>query len=509
MEPRIARRILAGALVLATAANLLFDGAAIGINLPIWVALAVVALGIVGPGPVDPVDSWLPVVAVAAAVPPALWTDPTIVALDRVVVLVALLAWALAVGGVRVTRRAAEEVVALGGWCGLLVAVAAARVLGSANADHGLERPVASLGRGLPVLRGLLVAAPVLAVFTLLLASADAVFSRGLELATEVVVDPVDPLRRSVWITLLAWPVAGLLAVAAGVGSTVVAPLGLGDARVVEVAVRGDETRSAAVPWLRRWRTDALTVLVAVDLLFAVFVALQVAYLFGGRDTLELTGLTYSAYARQGYFQLVAVVVLAGLLLVGIHAVAGPGRVMRAGGLVLLGLTAVILVSAAYRLYLYQAAYGWTELRFYVAASIAWLGAAIVIAAALLVTQRMRWLPHGLAVAAVVITLGVSYLGPQAFVVHQNVARVLDPSLVAPGGFSGFDAEYAVGLGYDSVPVLVAALDRFEPADRRTVLQALEWRRQVLDDDPGFEHWAAWNVARERAREALGSLPSP
>jgi hypothetical protein len=91
---------------------------------------------------------------------------------------------------------------------------------------------------------------------------------------------------------------------------------------------------------------------------------------------------------------------------------------------------------------------------------------------------------------------------------RQNVARVLDPSLVAPGGFSGFDAEYASDLGYDAVPELVGALDRFEPADRRVVLRSLERRREELEGTPGFDHWAAWNAARERAREALRGLPA-
>lgn len=508
MDPRIARRIAAASLGLAAFANILFDGAASGINLPIFVVVVVAAIAVVGPGPGDRLDWWLPIAAIAAAVPPALWTDPTTAVLDRVLVVVALLAWALAVAGVHVTRRAAEEVAALGAWSGLVVTVAAGRVVGSVNGDHGLERPAASLGRGLPVVRGLVVAVPVLAVFTLLLASADAVFSRGLELASEVVVDPVDPLRRALWIALVTWPVAGLLALARGVGSSVAAPLGLPDAATLvgdgAAATEGD---GSAGPSRRRWRADALTVLVAVDALFAVFVALQVAYLFGGRDTLELTGLTYSAYARQGYFQLVAVVVLAGLLLVGVHAVAGPGRVMRAAGLALLALTAVILASAAYRLSLYQAAYGWTELRFYVTASIGWLAAAVVIAAVLLGSDRMRWLPHGLTVAAVAVTLAVSYVGPQAFVVHQNLARVVDPTLVAPGGFSGFDAEYATGLGYDTIPELVAAVDRLAPGDRAVVLRALEWRRQELDAGPGLDHWAALNLARERAREALRALP--
>jgi hypothetical protein len=275
---------------------------------------------------------------------------------------------------------------------------------------------------------------------------------------------------------------------------------------VAEVAV----TEPARAPTLpARGRAEMLTVLVAIDVLFAVFVALQVAYLFGGRDTLELTGLTYSEYARQGYFQLVAVVVLAGLLLVTAHAIAGRSRALVAAGTTLLALTAVILASAAVRLKLYQDAYGWTELRFYVAASIGWLALAVVLAALLLARDRMRWLAHGLALGGVVITLAVGVLGPQAFVNRENLARALDPTRVPPGGSSGFDAWYASSLGDDAVPDLVAALDRLPPDDRTVLLEALRRRRDELARDAGARHPGAWNLAREQARAALERLPAP
>ena len=87
---------------------------------------------------------------------------------------------------------------------------------------------------------------------------------------------------------------------------------------------------------LRLGSIEAATVLWLVVALFAAFVVLQLAYLFGGRDTLSVAGLTYSDYARRGFFELVAVAVLAGTLVVALDlAVARPragaaGRVARA-----------------------------------------------------------------------------------------------------------------------------------------------------------------------------------
>ena len=63
---------------------------------------------------------------------------------------------------------------------------------------------------------------------------------------------------------------------------------------------------------LRLGAVEAATILLVVDALFAIFVTLQLAWLFGGRDTLAMTGLTYAEYARRGFFDLVIVAVLAG-----------------------------------------------------------------------------------------------------------------------------------------------------------------------------------------------------
>jgi hypothetical protein len=238
-----------------------------------------------------------------------------------------------------------------------------------------------------------------------------------------------------------------------------------------------------------------------------VFAVVQVVYLFGGADTLATIGMTYSDYARQGYFQLVGVVALAGLLLLGAHEVIGRTRAFLLAALALLGLTGVILASAAVRLSLYQGAYGWTELRFFVAASIAWLAICVVIAVALLVRDRMRWLPHGLAIGAVAVTLAVSALGPQAFVMRQNLARVLDPTLVAPGGQAGIDLNYGLTLGDDAIPDLVAAMRVVPAVDASALLDQLRRRRTDLELEAAVAGPLSWNLARQRAREALTRLP--
>ena len=93
-----------------------------------------------------------------------------------------------------------------------------------------------------------------------------------------------------------------------------------------------------------------------------------------------------------------------GGLLAVVHAVAvRRTSVLVGAGIGLAALTAVVLASALLRLRIYQDAYGWTELRFYVLATIVWLALGIAITSVLLVRDRMGWLLHGLVIAAIAV----------------------------------------------------------------------------------------------------------
>ncbi|HEY6013503.1 MAG TPA: DUF4153 domain-containing protein, partial [Candidatus Limnocylindrales bacterium] len=150
-----------------------------------------------------------------------------------------------------------------------------------------------------------------------------------------------------------------------------------------------------------------------------------------------------------------------------------------------------------------------TELRFYVAASMAWLTIGGLVLAVLVLRDRMRWLVHGLAFAAVAVTLAVTAIGPQAFITDQNVARVLDPALVPAAGYAGLDTEYLAQFGDDAIPALVRAWPRVDAATRAELQPVLIARWHRLRDDPATSSWVSWNLSRERARSALASLFRP
>lgn len=99
-----------------------------------------------------------------------------------------------------------------------------------------------------------------------------------------------------------------------------------------------------------------------LGLLYLFFCIIQVIYLFAGKGALP-DGMTYSEYARQGFFQLLAV---AGLNLILVLAVLKYFRrhPILTGCLTIISLcTGILLGSSAFRMYLYVSTYGLTFLR--------------------------------------------------------------------------------------------------------------------------------------------------
>jgi hypothetical protein len=487
-----ARRVLVLAIAIGVLCQLLFVHQEGGLNVFLWTTGLLVAAALVRRRdvPMDRLDLWIPLAALLFAAFPVIRADPALLALDTAGSLGLVAASVAAFGGIPITRRSVSGVVILA------MHAVAIGLTGPARLAPGLR----GLGCDLPRSRastlgrisiGILLALPIVLVFAALFAEADAVFGT---MVGNLLQWPVDlgslPVRLAVF-AIAAWGGAGLLVVVAGATRH----------------LRSDHLR-ISLP--RIGAVEASVVLLAVDLLFGVFVLLQGAYLFGGSDTLQLTGMTFSQYARRGFFELVVVVVMVGgLIQVLESAVSDRPRAYRVAALILVGLTLAVLVSSAVRMALYQQAYGWTELRFYVVSAIAWLALCLLAAAVAIATGRSRWLPHAATILAITVALGVNVVGPQAFVASQNVARALDPGSIPADGSSGLDGAYLGALGDDAVPVLLSGLPSMNAPDRQIVTRYLVRRRAQLDALSSADGWPSWNLARERARTLLEAAHLP
>jgi Domain of unknown function (DUF4173) len=516
-------RLLLVALGLGLCADYLFYGRWLGVSVALFVALGLAALYGLGRAEGRPparANLWLGGAALFFALCVALRDTLFLAALDLLAALGLLLLVAAHYRGAALAE--------LPGWRVLARALVAPAEISLRPAPLALQRlgsirvGAEQTRRVVPVGRGLALALPVLTVFTGLLMAADSVFaSYVLQLTTlHLPFDPGLLLAHLAIAGTTAWLYAGgaLTALASGEraalldrASTYAERLfggGWGARQLAgELPAEGD---TRPLPDLRRpllalgW-VEALTVLVAVDVLFGSFMLIQAAYFFGGLDTLDRTGMTYASYARRGFFELVAVACLALALLWGLALLARrerpwQRRSFNAACAALIALTFGMLASAFQRMLLYEQAYGYTRLRLYTHSFMIWLALVLGLFVLALLRDRPRLFTFGGFVSALAYLAALNLANPDALIVRENLARYQ-----ASGKL---DASYLAGLSADATPDLVAALPMLDGASRATIEQALVWQRDSLTTAAAGQGWPAWSLPRARALAAIDGSPS-
>lgn len=326
------------------------------------------------------------------------------------------------------------------------------------------------------ILQGALVAAPLVAVMAALLASGDAVFAEVVRLPT------VEGLAGHLFIGVaVGWLVAGALRAAA-------TPAG----------------HDPSAPRRRMDAAQAMGLLVPVCGLFVLFVAVQVVAAAGGADhVLEAAGLTRAEYAREGFFQLLAVAALTLTVLVAIRVWVRTdhlGRIpapVRHVAVLAAALVVVIVAVAVIRLDLYVDAFGLTRLRLWSTVASVWIGGCFAAVVVRLLGWRPghSWLLPATVAWGLVLLVGLGLAGPDHLIATRNLA------LAAHG--RPFDVGYALSLSDDAVPALAEGWAGLPPAQA-------EWLRAGLCDRPPADA-SLWglNVAARRADLALTHLGCP
>jgi hypothetical protein len=332
--------------------------------------------------------------------------------------------------------------------------------------------------------RALALALPVGLVLLLLLASADAVFAAIVRTPFEAV------------------PVGSLPAHAAVVGAAAVAFATV--AARAATPLRG--VAAPAPPEVLR-QADRLTVLATVDVVFASFVAVQVATFFGGRGfVLARTDLTFAEHARSGFWQMLAAAGLTGLVLV-VTWVAGlplVGRALaayRALATATVALTLVVLAGAFRRLVLYETEFGYTWPRLLPHVAILLTGALLLCGLVAIASGRTRWLPTAALVLGFVGVVGLNALDPERFIAERNLAR-------AAAGHE-LDAAELASLSADAAPPIAEALPRLDGVVRADLERHLACLRDQLRDGSERFGWGSFNVARDTAAARLATLSLP
>lgn len=341
-----------------------------------------------------------------------------------------------------------------------------------------------------PVVRGILVAIPVVAFFAALLSSADLVFAQHLDgfIALFRLEKLPEYIFRAIYIALLAYVLAGVYLHAATRS---------GDEKLLGLE-KPLEPRFFGF-------TEAAIVLGSIVLLFGAFVAVQFGYFFGGQANIRLEGFTYAEYARRGFGELAAVAFFSLLLFLGLSAVVkreteAQQKIFSGLGVALTLLVGVMLVSAFQRLVLYETVYGFTRLRTYTHVFIVWLAALLISVAAFDVFKRQRLFALAALLTSVGFALSLALLDVDSFIVRQNIQRFEQGETL--------DVGYLASLSADAVPVMVNLYQApgVEQATRERLGAALacyQFRAGARNLDTA---WQSFHISDHRASAALAQV---
>ena len=198
---------------------------------------------------------------------------------------------------------------------------------------------------------------------------------------------------------------------------------------------------------------EALVLLASIAVVYAWFAVVQLLSALGKTGgLLAERGVSYSEWARDGFFQLlwVAGLTVVLLVLVRILVVDGVGtlhQLVRGTGALVALLTTLIVATAIVRLDVYTAEFGQTSLRWYCTAFAWMLGVAFVLIAAGHARRFEHSLPVALITALAITLFAVNVLNPDARVVEHNLAR--------SDATEELDTNYVTGLSADAWPALL------------------------------------------------------
>ena len=338
------------------------------------------------------------------------------------------------------------------------------------------------------ILRGVLIALPILVIFIALLASADLVFAQRVQDFVRLfrLENLPQYIFRCFYILAGAYALAGVF---------------------LHAAQKSKDEKLAGMdkPLIPQFLgfTEASVVLGAVVLLFALFAIIQFQYFFGGLTNISLQGYTYAEYARRGFGELVVVAFFSLLLFLGLGAVVKRQNqtqrwVFSGLGLGMVALVGVMLYSAFQRLVLYEAAYGFSRLRAYTHIFMIWLGILLAVVVVLDILRKERAFALAILLASIGFAVTLNLLNVDGFIVRQNVAR-------AASG-SPLDVAYLASLSTDSVPTLVNdLLDKSLPAGTRDAVGASlacrVYNERVLNISAD---WRSFTLSRWQSGQALG-----
>ncbi len=358
----------------------------------------------------------------------------------------------------------------------------------------------------LKILIGLLIALPVMAVIILLLSSADPLFRNIFRSIVEFIdLATAQEAFTTIVLAVLCFPF---------VCSVLLSCL-------TRWKLQPDPkiTDGAEGPHFRLDSVILSTVLGCVNVLYAIFTAVQFSALFGAFSMTLPDGLTYAQYARQGFFQLCAVaflnLVMVVLSVLFMQRRGVSGKIAQILSLLMIFFTFVLMVSAGYRMKMYIDVYALSKLRVLVCIFMVLIAILLVLALIKAFLPKFKFFKLAV-IAAVLVLLFTNYINPNAQIARYNTGRYLENKLslgetptseddgLANEKTDGIDVRYLTDeLSSDAIPWLLPLINAKDPAVASAVKERILEIYEYQLKDYGNGDWRRLNIGMETAKRAV------
>lgn len=194
------------------------------------------------------------------------------------------------------------------------------------------------------------------------------------------------------------------------------------------------------------------TILIILNIIYLIFCYIQISVLF--MNVSNIDSFNYANYARQGFFQLMAVSII-NLIIILITSRKNNNKLdlTKLLNIILALFTIIILISSFYRMYLYEQEYGYTFLRLIVYFALA-TEAILIIPTIMYILGIKINLPKIYFVVILVMYIIINYINIDNVIAKKNIDKYLEDNKNYE-----IDVQYLQTLSIDAIPQLERLLN--------------------------------------------------
>jgi len=246
-----------------------------------------------------------------------------------------------------------------------------------------------------------------------------------------------------------------------------------------------------------------LTILILINAIYATFSIIQFAYLFGGSSFVLPSSYTYAEYARRGFFELIVVSIINfGILIFGITFVKKDSKrifVAIRTFLTFLGIfTFILLISAFYRMLVYEQAYGFTYLRIFVQTFMIMLFFLFVINIIYIWYPKLPIIKSYFIISLAIYII-MNFANVDIMVAKNNINRYFKTGQI--------DVVYLKGLSYDAIPemqrLLILGRGSSDSEEKQIAEEILEYFKERKLDLKNQKSWQSYNISKYKAEKII------